>query len=104
MALNLDSIGKTIGPITKAYTWKDAVVYALGVGAGFYDLEYCYEKDLKVIPSFAITTMYDFLPELVAASNINLAGILHGEQELIFSQPDSTGRQPQHDGQYHPYL
>jgi hypothetical protein len=44
MALNLDAIGKKIGPFTKDYTWKDAVLYALGVGAGFSDLDYCYEK------------------------------------------------------------
>ena len=54
MALNLDAIGKRIGPFTKDYTWKDAVLYALGVGAGFSDLDYCYEKNLKVIPSFGI--------------------------------------------------
>ena len=87
MALDLDVVGKKIGPFTKDYTWKDAVLYALGVGAGFSDLEYCYEKDLKVIPSFGITTFYDFMPELVTASNVNLAGVLHGEQELIFHNP-----------------
>jgi NAD(P)-dependent dehydrogenase (short-subunit alcohol dehydrogenase family)/acyl dehydratase/putative sterol carrier protein len=87
MALNLDAVGKKIGPITKAYTWKDAVMYALGVGAGFNDLEYCYEKDLKVVPSFGITTLYDLMPKLSVTSNVNLAGILHGEQELIFHRP-----------------
>jgi NAD(P)-dependent dehydrogenase (short-subunit alcohol dehydrogenase family)/acyl dehydratase len=87
MALNLDAIGKKIGPFTKDYTWKDTVLYALGVGAGFSDLDYCYEKNLKVIPSFAITTIYDFIPELATASNINLAGILHGEHQVIFHNP-----------------
>jgi acyl dehydratase len=87
MALNLDAIGKKIGPCTKDYTWKDTVLYALGVGAGFSDLDYCYEKDLKVIPSFAITTIYDLMPELATASNVNLAGILHGEHEIIFHNP-----------------
>ena len=87
MALDLSAIGKKIGPYTKEYTWKDTVLYALGVGAGFSDLDYCYEKDLKVIPSFAITTAYDLMPELAAASNINLAGILHGEHEIIFHNP-----------------
>ncbi|MGD9302514.1 MAG: MaoC/PaaZ C-terminal domain-containing protein [Desulfobacterales bacterium] len=87
MALNLDAVGKKLGPYTKDYTWKDAVLYALGVGAGFSDLEYCYEKDLKVIPSFGITTIYDFMTEVAAASNVNLGGILHGEQELIFHNP-----------------
>jgi NAD(P)-dependent dehydrogenase (short-subunit alcohol dehydrogenase family)/acyl dehydratase/putative sterol carrier protein len=87
MALNLDAIGKKIGPFTKDYTWKDAVLYALGVGAGFSDLDYCYEKDLKVIPSFGITTLYDLMPQLAATSSVNLAGVLHGEQELIFHNP-----------------
>ena len=87
MALNLDAVGKKIGPISKEYTWKDAVLYALGVGAGFSDLEYCYEKDLKVIPSFAITTLYETMPQALSLTNVNLAGILHGEQELIFHNP-----------------
>jgi len=84
MALNLDAIGKQIGPISKDYSWKDAVLYALGVGAGFSEIEYCYEKELKVLPSFSISTLYDFLPEMAVLSNVNLAGILHGEQELVF--------------------
>ena len=87
MALNLKAVGIAVDPVTKSYTWKDVVLYALGVGAGFSDLEYCYEKDLKVIPSFGITTMYDFMPQLLAASNVNLTGILHGEQEMIFHKP-----------------
>lgn len=90
MALNLDAVGKTIGPISKDYTWKDAVLYALGVGAGFSDLEYCYEKDLKVIPSFAITTLYEVMPQALGLTNVNLPGILHGEQELIFHNPIPT--------------
>lgn len=87
MALNLNAIGKKIGPYKKDYTWKDTVLYALGVGAGFADLDYCYEKNLKVIPSFAITTLYDLMPELATVSNVNLAGILHGEHEIIFHKP-----------------
>ncbi len=87
MALNLDAVGKKIGPISKEYTWKDAVLYALGVGAGFSDLEYCYEKDLKVVPSFAITTLYETMPQALSLTNVNLAGILHGEQELVFHNP-----------------
>jgi NAD(P)-dependent dehydrogenase (short-subunit alcohol dehydrogenase family)/acyl dehydratase len=84
MALNLDAIGKKIGPRSKNYTWKDAVTYALGVGAGFSEVQYCYEKDIKVLPSFGITVLYDFMYELASLSNVNLAGILHGEQELVF--------------------
>ena len=34
MALNMDAIGKKIGPMKKDYIWKDVVLYAIGVGAG----------------------------------------------------------------------
>ncbi|HSO66719.1 MAG TPA: SDR family NAD(P)-dependent oxidoreductase [Desulfatirhabdiaceae bacterium] len=87
MALNLDALGKSIGPVTRDYTWKDAVLYALGVGSGFSELEYCYEKQLKVLPSFSIAAIFDFLAHIGVTSNVNLAGILHGEQRLIFHSP-----------------
>ena len=87
MALNMDAIGKKLGPFTKAYTWKDAVLYALGVGSGFSELDYCYEKELKVIPSFSIAAIFEFLSHVGMESNVNLAGILHGEQDLTFHNP-----------------
>jgi len=87
MALNLDAIGKKIGPVTREYGWKDVVLYALGVGAGFDELEYVYEKDLKVIPSFAIAVIFEFLSHIASAANVNLAGILHGEQDLTMHAP-----------------
>jgi NAD(P)-dependent dehydrogenase (short-subunit alcohol dehydrogenase family)/acyl dehydratase/putative sterol carrier protein len=90
MALNMDAIGKKIGPMKKDYGWKDVVLYAIGVGAGVDELDYTYEKNLKVIPSFSIAAIFDFLGEVGVASNMNLAGILHGEQELIFHNPIPT--------------
>ncbi|MEZ4526544.1 MAG: MaoC/PaaZ C-terminal domain-containing protein [Desulfobacterales bacterium] len=87
MALNFDAVGKTIGPVRKDYNWKDAVLYALGVGAGFKELEYCYEKKLRVIPSFSAAAVFDLFFQVAVATNVNLAGILHGEQELVFHNP-----------------
>ena len=89
MALNLDAIGKKIGPVTKQYTWKDVVLYALGVGASFDELEYCYEHQLKVIPSFSVASVFDFLAEVGMNSNADLSGVLHGEQDIIFHNPIS---------------
>ncbi|NIM96280.1 MAG: SDR family NAD(P)-dependent oxidoreductase [Anaerolineales bacterium] len=86
MALNKDAIGVEIGPVTSEYGWKEVVLYALGVGAGFDELEYVYEKDLKVIPSFAVLSAYDLFAEMVAISGVNLAGLLHGEHDLIIHQ------------------
>jgi len=87
MALNLGAIGKKIGPVTSEYDWKDLVLYALGVGAGFEELDYVYENQLKVIPTFAILSIYDFFNEFITLSGVNLAGILHGEHELIMHSP-----------------
>jgi NAD(P)-dependent dehydrogenase (short-subunit alcohol dehydrogenase family)/acyl dehydratase/putative sterol carrier protein len=87
MALNLNAIGKKIGPMTREYTWKDIALYALGVGAGFEELEYVYEKELKVIPSFAAASVFDFFAQAAVNSGVNLTGILHGEHDLILHNP-----------------
>jgi acyl dehydratase/putative sterol carrier protein len=84
MPLNVDAIGRKIGPLTKDYTWKDVILYALGIGAGFHELDYTYEKRLKVIPTFSIAMIFDFFREVAAASNINIAGVLHVGQDIIF--------------------
>ncbi len=84
MALNLDAVGKPLGPVKKEYTWKDVALYALGVGAGFDELEYCFEQHLKVIPSFSIASVFEFLAEVGMNANADLSGILHGEQDIFF--------------------
>jgi acyl dehydratase len=87
MALNMEAVGKKIGPLMKDYTWKDAVLYALGVGAGFHELDYTYEKKLKVIPTFSIAMIFDLFREVTAVCNVNVAGILHSEQDLVLHNP-----------------
>ena len=87
MSLNVDAIGKKIGPLTRDYAWKDVILYALGIGAGFHELDYTYEKRLKVIPTFSIAMIFDFFREVAAASNINIAGVLHVGQDIIFYNP-----------------
>jgi NAD(P)-dependent dehydrogenase (short-subunit alcohol dehydrogenase family)/acyl dehydratase/putative sterol carrier protein len=90
MSLNLDAVGKKIGPVTKEYTWQDVVLYALGVGSGFHELDYCYEKDLKVLPTFCMAAIMDYFWLVGSESGVNPAGVLHGEQELIFHNPIPT--------------
>jgi NAD(P)-dependent dehydrogenase (short-subunit alcohol dehydrogenase family)/putative sterol carrier protein/acyl dehydratase len=87
MALNLKKIGAKIGPLTKTYDWKDLVMYGLGVGAGYDDLSYCYEDGLKAVPSFGAAVAFPFLTESGLAADVNPAGLLHGEQDVIFHNP-----------------
>ncbi|MGD2252591.1 MAG: SDR family NAD(P)-dependent oxidoreductase [Anaerolineales bacterium] len=87
MSLNLSAVGKKIGPVSSTYDWKDIVLYAVGVGAGFDELEYVYEDGLKVIPSFAVPILIDVYAQVAGVANVNLAGILHGEHDLILHSP-----------------
>lgn len=87
MALIVEAVGKKIGPFSRSYGWKDIILYALGVGAGVEDLGYCYEKDLKVIPTFGAAMTFEIVWRLVALGNLDLAGVLHGEHAMVFYDP-----------------
>jgi acyl dehydratase len=90
MALDLSAIGRPIGPIVRTYDWKDVILYALSVGAGFDELNYTWEKDLKVIPTFSVATIFDFFWAVAKNSQLNPGGALHGEQEVLFHSPIPT--------------
>ncbi|TAK36371.1 MAG: 3-alpha,7-alpha,12-alpha-trihydroxy-5-beta-cholest-24-enoyl-CoA hydratase [Chloroflexota bacterium] len=88
MVLDVSVVGKHLGTFIKEYTWKDMILYALGVGSGFDELEYCYEEGLKVLPSFGVAVLCPELTDHVNASaGVNLAGTVHGEHELILHRP-----------------
>ncbi|MFH1531940.1 MAG: SDR family NAD(P)-dependent oxidoreductase [Pseudomonadota bacterium] len=90
MPLDQRAIGRFIGPVTGTYGWKDVVLYALGVGAGFDELDYVWEDRLKVLPSFSIAAILPFLREVVALAKPDLAGILHAEQDIVLHGPIPT--------------
>jgi len=90
MALDLSAIGRPIGPIVRDYDWKDVILYALSVGAGFDELNYTWEKNLKVIPTFSVATIFDFFWTVAKDSQLNPRGALHGEQEVLFHSPIPT--------------
>ena len=87
MALNLDAVGRKIGPFVRSYDWKDLALYAVGVGAGFDELDYCYEKRLRVIPTFGAAMTFEVVWHLAALSQLNAAGVVHGEHEMVFRHP-----------------
>jgi hypothetical protein len=99
----LEVVGRRIGPFTVTYGWKDVVIYALGVGAGFAEIEYCYEKALKVIPTFASAALGDTtsLRPPRAASTRGGAARRTG---IHLPPPDSGGRKPDHRRCHHALL
>jgi len=83
MALDLSLVGKESSPSSFTYTWKDAVLYALGVGAKKDELDFLYEgRGPKVIPSFAVVPMFEPMFELVAKTGGDLAMVVHGGQRV----------------------
>jgi acyl dehydratase len=87
MAIDLGLVGEKLPPITFEYTDRDVMLYALGVGAGTDELQYVYERGLKVIPTFGVVPAHPALPALVSAAKINLAMLVHGEQAIQVRRP-----------------
>ena len=73
----------------------DVILYHLGLGAGFEkptdakELEYTYEQNLKVLPSYGVIPVFGALSGLggMPGVEINFAMVLHGEQDLVIHRP-----------------
>ena len=85
LALDIPDVEHNYGP-------RDCIIYALGVGLGQDpvnedELAFVYEKNLKVLPTFAVTQAYTayFLrrPEL----GVTWSHVVHAEQGLILHRP-----------------
>src|SRR5438445_6522597 len=78
--LGPDASGIELPPTTFEYTDRDVMLYAIGVGAT--ELDFVYERSLKVLPSFAVIPAFPAMMGLSAAVEINLVMVLHGEQSF----------------------
>ena len=58
MPINPDAVGATSDPFEASWTSKDALLYAVGIGAGTNELAYTTENtngvDQQVFPTFAV--------------------------------------------------
>ncbi|MEZ4368553.1 MAG: MaoC/PaaZ C-terminal domain-containing protein [Kofleriaceae bacterium] len=84
MTLNLALVGTSTDPITTTYTWRDTVLYALGVGARLPDeLSYVNELDgPKVLPTFAVVPSFTAMFKVASQLGANMAMVVHGEQTI----------------------
>ena len=82
-AVNLEELpGTSLGTRTVTYQEKDAILYALAVGAAASELDLVFERQLRVLPTFALTLglwVADAVSELGAFVP---AEALHGSQQL----------------------
>jgi acyl dehydratase len=85
LALQIPDVEQTYGP-------RDCILYALGVGLGQDpvnedELAFVYEKNLKVLPTFAVVQGYNAYvlrrPEL----GITWSHVVHGEHGVVLHKP-----------------
>jgi acyl dehydratase len=87
-AIDLSVIGKQTEPVVFEYSWRDVVLYALGVGATAEELSLVYENapgGLKVLPSFCVVPAMRAFPR--CGDDIEWSLMLHGEQTIRLYHP-----------------
>jgi len=104
------ALGADLGETTGSYRPDDVILYHLGIGAGTRatdasELEYTFEKNLKVLPSFAVVATSGMTASArrapgggagpvglghVPGLSFNPALLLHGEQDVQIHRPLPT--------------
>lgn len=74
------------------YTWKDSIVYALGLGFGSNptdkdELRYVYEKGLVAFPTMPVVLGHPGPWMADPETGIDMVKVLHGEQHLTIHKP-----------------
>ena len=90
------AIGADLGETPFSWESSDVLLYHLGIGAGAdplspRELRYAYEKNLRVLPTFAIVAPTLRVTERPRVSfpgiEIDLAKVVHGSQAVTVHQP-----------------
>ena len=88
------AIGAVLPERELTWTASDVLLYHLALGAGGSgsdELRYVYERDLRVLPTFAVVapTLRETAPPalVMPGVDVDLAAALHGRQELLVHRP-----------------
>jgi acyl dehydratase len=85
MPIDPSAVGQTGGPVSRTWTSKDALLYAVGVGAGTDELAFTTENTQKtpqrVLPTFAVIIGGGGAP-FNKIGSFNPAMLVHGEQGI----------------------
>lgn len=80
-------VGHELGTHTTRYEERDAILYALAVGATASELDLVYEERLQVLPTFALTFGLWALDVVAQAGGYDRRDTLHVGQELEIRRP-----------------
>ncbi|MGB8332332.1 MAG: MaoC/PaaZ C-terminal domain-containing protein [Polyangiales bacterium] len=89
MAIDPESLGYESPLIDFEYTWRDAILYALGVGASpTHELDYLYEgRGPKVLSTFGAIPTFAAFDALVDRIGCDRRGMVHHSQRLDVFKP-----------------
>jgi acyl dehydratase len=82
-----DLAGHELGTQALSYTERDAILYALAVGAAEDDLELVYEEQLEVLPTFGLTFGLWAIQAAGALGAYDPSRTLHAGQRLTVHRP-----------------
>ncbi|HSF03419.1 MAG TPA: MaoC/PaaZ C-terminal domain-containing protein, partial [Solirubrobacterales bacterium] len=86
MPIDPGAVGAEGTPSERSWTFKDAILYALGVGCGVDELRFSTEKNQLVLPTFAVIVGMGGIP-FDRIGKFNFAMLVHGEQAFEVSGP-----------------
>ena len=94
MSENLELLGRKSAPVPFTYTWRDVVLYALGVGAKATEseLDFLFEmRGPRVLPTFAVVPSFYSMVSIAGDLGANLMMVVHGEQKIVLHGPIPPG-------------
>ncbi len=87
MPINHDVVGAEGAPIVHSWTSKDALLYAVGVGAGIDELAFTTENShdvpQRVLPTMAAVIGAGVSGAISAIGSFDFAMLVHGEQSFV---------------------
>jgi acyl dehydratase len=91
MPLNPDAVGTTSEPAEFSWTSKDALLYAVSLGAGQDELAFSTENtagvDQQVLPTFPVVLGAGGVGLMNAIGSFNMALMVHGQQAVTLHRP-----------------
>lgn len=91
MPLNPDAVGSKSEPVAVSWTSKDALLYAVGIGAGHEELAFTTENSNEipqlVFPTFPVVVGWGRGSAMGSIGTFNPALLVHGQQSVTLHRP-----------------
>ena len=91
MALNPDAVGSTSDPVDVSWDSRDALLYAVGIGAGHEELAFTTENtngiDQLVFPTFPVVVGWGAGSAMGKVGSFDPTQLVHGKQAVTIHQP-----------------